>query len=534
MSVERSIAEILDRNVSLSLDCIDRMYMNLYQPRLQTAGGLVGFIHGRLNLPIASTAVLAPISNRFIGAMEARARGLGVPILTFPKGVRKDDIAAEHRRAFSAEEGVLFLGKAQEKCGVFRTERRHSTTTGAAYPWIVRSTAMVNHFYWYAVDEDFGPFFLKFGSYFPYTAKLCINGHEYLKRQAEKRGLEFRALDNGILSTEDPAALQAIADDLSHERIEALARKWLAVLPHPFTDDRAAGYGYDISILQAEFSRTLVLDRPVTGRSLFEEVIRENLDIGRPDHVQLIFNRRVTRQTPGRFRTRVITHGVIPSLHCDYKNTRIKIYHKEERALRIETTINDTRDFEIGKRLHNLPVLREVGFNANRRLLDVLHTSHDCAVGEDAFTSLNNPIHVGSQRVSALPFAQPRVRALLSALVLFSVQVRGFSNRDLRQFVAPLLGIDLSLMTQGRMTYDLRRLRLHGLIETIPHTHRYRVTDDGMRAALFYTRAYNRLLRPALSELNDPDSALPVSLRPAFDHVDRAMSRFIREAKLVA
>jgi hypothetical protein len=242
----------------------------------------------------------------------------------------------------------------------------------------------------------------------------------------------------------------------------------------------------------------------------------------------------VTRQTPGRFRTRVITHGVIPSLHCDYKNTRIKIYHKEERALRIETTINDTRDFEIGMRLHNLPVLREVGFNANRRLLDVLHTSHDCAVGEDAFTSLNNPIHVGSQRVSALPFAQPRVRALLSALVLFSVQVRGFSNRDLRQFVAPLLGIDLSLMTQGRMTYDLRRLRLHGLIETIPHTHRYRVTDDGMRAALFYTRAYNRLLRPALSELNDPDSALPVSLRPAFDHVDRAMSRFIREAKLVA
>jgi len=535
MSVERSIAEILDRNVSLSLDCIDRMYLNLYQPRLQTAGGLVGFIHGRLNLPIASTAVLAPISNRFIGAMEARARGLGVPILTFPKGVRKDDIAAEHRRAFSAEEGVLFLGKAQEKCGVFRTERRHSTTTGAAYPWIVRSTAMVNHFYWYAVDEDFGPFFLKFGSYFPYTAKLCINGHEYLKRQAEKRGLEFRALDNGILSTEDPAALQAIADDLSHERIEALARKWLAVLPHPFTDDdRAAGYGYDISILQAEFSRTLVLDRPVTGRSLFEEVIRENLDIGRPDHVQLIFNRRVTRQTPGRFRTRVITHGVIPSLHCDYKNTRIKIYNKEERALRIETTINDTRDFEIGKRLLNLPVLREVGFNANRRLLDVLHTSHDCAVGEDAFTSLNNPIHVGSQRVSALPFAQPRVRALLSALVLFSVQVRGFSNRDLRQFVAPLLGIDLSLMTQGRMTYDLRRLRLHGLIETVPHTHRYRVTDDGMRAALFYTRAYNRLLRPALSELNDPDSALPVSLRPAFDHVDRAMSRFIREAKLVA
>ena len=105
--------------------------------------------------------------------------------------------------------------------------------------------------------------------------------------------------------------------------------------PHPFTpQDRAAGYRYDISILQAEFSLTQVLDRPTTGRVFFEEVIRENLDIGRPDHVQLIFDRRITKQTPGRFRTRVIAEGVTPSLHIDYKRSRIKQYHKEGRALR--------------------------------------------------------------------------------------------------------------------------------------------------------------------------------------------------------
>ena len=218
------------------------------------------------------------------------------------------------------------------------------------------------------------PFFLKFCSYFPYNAKLCINGNHWAQRQAAKAGIGFTALDNGFAAIDDPAALQAICGRLGPDQVDALLRKWLAILPHPFTAaDRAAGYRYDISILQAEFSLTQMLDRPVTGRVFFEHVIRDNLDAGRPDQVSLVFDRRLIhgrkRTTPGRFRTRVITDSVTPSLHVDYKHATIKQYHKEGRALRTETTINDTRDFEIGKRLTNLPALREVGFSANRRLL---------------------------------------------------------------------------------------------------------------------------------------------------------------------
>ena len=144
-------------------------------------------------------------------------------------------------------------------------------------------------------------------------------------------------------------------------------------------------------------------------------MIRENLDIGRPDHVQLIFERRITKQTPGRFRTRVITEGVTPSLHIDYKRSRIKQYHKEGRALRTETTINDPHDFDIGKRLSNLPALRRIGFQANRRLLDVQRISQDCALGEDAFHGVNDPIEVDGQRASGLRFADVAVQALLGA-----------------------------------------------------------------------------------------------------------------------
>jgi hypothetical protein len=249
---------------------------------------------------------------------------------------------------------------------------------------------MVNHYYWYCLDRDFGPFFLKFCSYFPYNAKLCLNGHEYGKCQLLQEGVGYKALDNGFVSCDDRARLQTICDEWGPAQIDGLLHRWLARLPHPYTaEDRQAGYRYDLSILQAEFSLTQILDRPLSGRIFFEEIIRENLDLGRPDMVQLVFDRRVTKKTPGGFRTRVLTDGVIPSLHVNYKNSRIKQYFKQvpevaEVGARTETTINNPRDFYIGKRLCNLPALRQVGFPANRRLLEVERLSHDCAVGEEA------------------------------------------------------------------------------------------------------------------------------------------------------
>jgi len=291
----------------------------------------------------------------------------------------------------------------------------------------VKSTALVNHYYFYCLDHDFGPFFLKFCSYFPYNAKLCLNGHEYVKRQLELRQIDYQALDNGILSCADPKRLQALFHGLSGEKIESLLRKWLRLLPHPFTaKDRQAGYRYQLSILQLELSLTQVLDRPVSGRIFFEEVIRENLDIGRPKQIQLIFERWVTRGTPGPFRTRVITDGVIPSLHVDYKGTRSKQYHKEGRALRTETTINNTRDFYIGKSLRNLPALRQIGFQANRRLLQVEQISHDCLLSEEAFQKVNRPIQIDSQPGFRSPLRRSASTSLMERIIVVSTTPHWF------------------------------------------------------------------------------------------------------------
>ncbi len=497
MSIPKSVAETIENHVVLEVEGIDRMYLNVYQPKLQHGKGAFGFFRFHRGEAFATELVMSRMTRKFLASIERFVADNDVPMVSFAKGQRKDDVALAHYANFDQEEGVVFVGKAQEKASVPRTETRRHPESGQTYPWLVRSTAMVNHYYFYCIDKDFGPFFIKFCSYFPYTARLCINGHEYLKRQLSQQGIDFQPLDNGVLSCSDPKRAQAICDRLSAEKIDRLLRKWLRRLPHPFTPkDRQAGYRYDLSILQVEFALTQVLDQPVAGRVFFEQVIRENLDVGRPDKVQLIFNRRVNRNTPGRFRTRIITRDVVPSLHIDYKNTRIKQYHKEGRALRTETTINNTRDFGIGRRLQNLPALRQIGFQANRRLLDVQTISHDPALGETAFRQLVEPAEIDGQRTSGMRFGDPAVLALLLSLLPFRLLPQGFSNRALRKQYALLLGKQPDAITPGQMTYQLRRLRLRGFIRRIPKTHRYEVTEAGIRTAIFYVTGLSGIIRP--------------------------------------
>jgi len=160
--------------------------------------------------------------------------------------------------------------------------------------------------------------------------------------------------------------------------------------------------------------------------------------------------------------------------------------------------------------------------------------SHDCTLGEKAFQQLQAPVARDTQRAAALRFGDPRVLALLQVLILFSLQPEGFRNQHLREHYARLLGLDPTALTAGQLTYQLRRLRLHRLIERIPRSHRYRLTDFGLRAALFLSRLYARTIRPGLS-LTDPQ-ALPSGhgLQRAFKNLDQQIHTFCQEQKLAA
>jgi hypothetical protein len=539
MTVPRSVADVLADHVVLEVESIDPMYCNLYVPKLQHVNGVVWFFRGHLGMPFASSALMDPISKRFVASIHRFCRDHDVPMVDFVKGQRKDDVAHEYLARFTGEEGVLFIGRAQEKTPVFRTERRRNPETGASYPWIVSSTGVVNHFYVYALDAGLAPFFMKFSSYFPYTAKLCINGNEYAKRMAAKAGLGSEALDNGFASCDDPAALQRICDRLSPAKIDGLVRKWLRRRPHPFTAaDRAAGYRYDIFHPAGR-----LLPDPDAGPAGHRADLLRRGDPGesRPgpsgqgrSGLQPAHRHQRPAQNPGTVPDPGAHRRGHPSMHVDSENTKVKQYHKLDRDLRTETTINDSRDFGIGKRLCNLPALREVGFSANRRLLAVQRLTHDPVIGAYAISALTSPtLTPTGTRVPALPLDSPRTQALLAALIVFRLLPHGFRNRDLRAHLAPLLGTTADTMTAGQLSYDLRRLRHHGLVERVPGTHRYTIPDHGLHLALFLTRNHARVLHPGLSHILDPH-AIPTPIRRHLDRFTTATDDYARKHKFIA
>lgn len=534
-----TIDELLRQHVTLDVQSMDRIYLNGYVPNLQVPGQLVNFLCKHRGNTIPSPALLQRMGDLFVREVRCFAEEQGIRIVHFERGVRKDDVAAGYRQAFTATEGVVFIGVAQEKAQAFRAHKRsEGPMVGFDYS---RQSVCVNHYYFYLQDEDFGPAFLKVCSYAPFGIKICLNGHEWAKQQLRKAGIPFEALDNGFLSCPEPERLQAICDQLGVEQIQAFFDKWIARLPMPLTqEDREGGYRYRLSVWQVEISRTQVFSEPVRGREFFEEVIRENLDLGRPDRIQLVFERRVQKNTPGLSRTRVIQEGVAPSLHIQYKKCSVKQYFKAEapraegRALRTETTINDPTDLGVGKDISNLPYLQEIGREVNRRLLDVQRVSQDCTLSKESVDRVVQPtITPDGQRAPGLKFGDTRVMALLAALILFLHLTNGLTHHALRQHVAAYLGVDLSTYTPGQMTYDLRRLRLKGILWRVPKSHRYLVTPYGYKVALLFTKLNARVFRTTFASL-DQSEPIPRPLAEAFKEVDRQIDAIVDHAKLAS
>lgn len=522
-----SIPELLSGHVTLEVECLDRLYLNGYIGSLATSGGLVTFMREQLGKPIPSPVVLGQVSERFREAVKTMAERDGIPMFQFSHGEKKDDIANRIRKERGIRDGIVFIGVAQEKALAFQGKK-----INGRFEFRRDKTVYVNHYYFYIDDADFGPLFVKVCSYAPWGTKLCLNGHEWAKRQLEKKGISYEALDNGFLQCGDPEKLQEICDSLGPEDIDRMFRKWLKRLPLPLQPkDRAAGYDWGLSIWQMEVSLTQIFDRPLRGREFFEEIIRDNLDLGRPDRVQLVFERVVTKKTPGQFRTRVIQDGVHPSLHIQYKNFDLKQYFKEGRGCRTEGTFRNPKDFGVNKGLNNLPYLRKIGREINRRLLEVERVSHNSGLSGDSIQRVVQPtVTEDGEKAPSLKFGQPRVMALLLALTLFQHLIDGFHNRDLRALMAHLLGVTMEQYTGNQMTYDLRRLRLKGLIFRPPKTNRYFVTPYGWKVARLFSRLEARVFRPAMAMFTAKDAVLPFPLRQALDRVDSQLDRLIYEA----
>jgi hypothetical protein len=526
--------ELLDGHSVLDIECLDRIYLNAYVPILQSSGQVVAFMTQHLGMPIPSPALLEKIGTKFRRSVESYASSNGIPWVRFGKGDRKIDVMQPylHTQAGTGRSGVAAIGVAQEFQRVWSAYQRDTKTAAPQYTF-TKADRRVTCYYFYLWDEDLGPAFIKVCAYFPYPAKIWVNGHEWAKRQALKARIGFTELANGFASCDDPAGLQAICDRLQPGTIEVFAQRWLHRLPMPFgSRDRDAGYWWECSMRQVEVSRTIVFDAPRRARSFFEALIADNLDLGRPENVEIIFGRRVRCDTPGTFRTAIDRPVIDPDdkgvvVNIFYKHSRVKQYLKEGRAMRIETVINCPRDLACNARLPNLDELQAKARAVNGRILNAERAGQGTVLASPAFERIAHPsVTADGRRTPALRFGDPRVMALAGALCSTLLAATGITNKSLRALMTGLLAAPC---TGGQMTYDLRRLRLAGLIYRIEHTNRYVLTPDGTRFAVFYTKLHNRLLRPLMAA-DQPQA--PPELRQALRAIDQHVDDYINQARL--
>jgi hypothetical protein len=534
MAATVTVNDVLDGHVQLDIECLDRIYFNGYVPNLQVGGQVVSFMIAHLGYPIPSPAILEKIGAAFRKAVDHFAADNDIPVLRFSKDDRKIDVMRPYlaAQARTGRSGVAAIGTAQEFQNVFAAAQR---TGDNGVPWFsfFKADRRVTCFYFYVWDADFGPAFIKICTYFPYPIKVWLNGHEWAKRQAANAGIEFTELSNGFAATGDPAALQAICDRLGPGAVEVFFQRWMSRLPLPLTDaDRDAGYWWELSMRQIEVSRTLVFDAPRRARAFFEALVIDNLDLGRHDSVELIFTGRNERR--GRrpkiapvYKTKIVTRGTEVSVNAFYKHSRVKQYLKDGRALRVETVTNSPDDLGCHRRLRFLDELQAKARDVNRRLLDTERVGQSCVLASPAFERVALPtLTADARRAPALRFGDPRVMALVGALCVTLNAVVGFTNRSLRAQVTALLG---TRYTVNQMSYDLARLRHNGLIDRLPQTNTYVLTNEGQRVAIFYTKVHDRLLRPLLAADQPP---APPALRKALHTIDTHVVQYIDAARL--
>ena len=539
-----TVNDVLDGHKLLEIDCVDRVYLTLSVPTLVVGGQVVNFLTVHEHNPIPSPAQLDRRGQAFRRAVASFAEVNGIPVLSFagrrdksrpgvladsPWPERKIDrvMPLMRKAAATGRSQVVAIGVAQEYQRVF-TGTKDQTPTGAVWFSYNRTERWVTCYYFYVWDEGFGPAFIKVCAYFPYPGKIWVNGHEWAKRQALRAALPFKELSNGFASCEDPAALQKICDCLGSGHIQVFAERWWARLPLPFNRaDRQAGYWWDISMRQVEVAKTIVFTAPRHARAFFEALAADNLDIGRPDNMEIIFNRQVRCVTKGIFRTAVDRDNDGVVVNAFYRHSRIKTYLKDGRALRVETVINDAYDIGVLRRLEHFGELTAKAGDVNRRLMQIMRAGQDCVLASPAIERIAHPsVDAEGRRTPALRFGDPRVMALAGALSLTLSGACGITNKSLRALTARLLGASYS---PSQMTHDLRRLRLNGLIRRIDHTHTYALTPEGRRVAVFYTKLYNRLLRP-LAAADQPQA--PPALRQALTVIDRHVDDYIARARL--
>jgi hypothetical protein len=501
--------------------CFDRILLNGVIQVLQNPACVVGFLKEKRQAARVTPAYFRTISTDYHHFVQAFAEQRHVEVLMPPKGVRREEWVEPFYQQLQGQAGIAVILKARENARVAVSFPRQGDH-------VELLNRFVQQYYFYIQDRDFGRMFLRVCPYFPFSARLCLNGHEWLACRLRQEGIAFEQCANAFRSCADPARLQELSDQFSAADIEACGHRWLAQLVPFFTDRerRHQGFGYRLFVSQVEYCTNLIFEQRAALDRLHERLLDLNRSIGHPDKIALIFGRRITKHTDAGLKTQILDHDLgLPVIRSESKSSSIKQYARDNLVLRTETTSYHTPDLGVNKGVEHLPELRETMAAANDRYLDVQQDVLETFVDRGQLERLRQPtVSTSGRRTPGLKLDDPRLLAVLQALTCFALLAgRGrFRTTDLHATAAEALGKTTETYTLGQPRYDLAKLRGKGLVERVGGTQSYRLPAEGYRIAVLYLKLFHRIYAPLTAGIREPvpwDDRLPPECRASLDRV---------------
>jgi DNA-binding transcriptional ArsR family regulator len=537
--VERFL-QLFARFVDFAYAIWDRIVLRGYYEALQRPENIVYFFREICGVRCITPKVLARRTEQYCRWVEGYAQRRDIPILSAPKGVRKEDFVARHYERFHRDEGVVVILKSMEQASSFVSyEPRFRPPSGDDYRLIKRAAAKrFLHYYFYIMDPVMGPMSLRVGTYLPFTLGCFMNGHSYLAQRLRLAGVRFRKEDNAIVSCADREELGRLVLALDDRLLRERADYWAWRLAPSFTprERRMCKLHYQWSVAQIEFAHDVIFRRRAPLRSLFRRATEIGVALGGATQTRQIFGRRIDRRYRGKLETVLERRDEgHPVLRAYYQTSYVKQYEKGDRLLRTETCLNDTYHLHVGRKLENLPALKEQLAATTERYLAQQAELLDSTVDTGAFAKLAQPIEIGRRRVPGIKLHDDRVIRLLDTLLYTGGLLGDWTTRDLHARLLARHRLTETDYTIDQLRYDLRKLRAHGLVERIGKSRRYRLTSEGIRLGVLLVKARDRLLGPIISLRVGPKakrSVNPSHVEAALRNVDKALDTLCDELGL--
>lgn len=524
--------------------CFDRVVITGYLDFLQNEKNVVYFFHDVLKVPVITKEVLRRRTNDYVQWVQAYARNRKIPLIWVPRDnqgklLKHEEVVgpALERARRAGRFGVYFVLMSKERGRSFRSVQLRRATADPNYRMIRPEYLHFRHYYFYIYDPVLGALALRVASFIPFAVCAYLNGHEFIARRLQAKKLSSTQQDNAFTAVENPKALQSIANALSSQLIAKRLNYWAFILGPKFSaKERLAckGLGRSWFIQQLEYCLNVVFKRNWPIRHIFERSCELSLYSFTAHRIGQLFGQRLTRRHRGKLQTVVedIGHGR-HVFRAYWKNGFLRQYEKWRTYLRMELLSNHLPDLKLNKDLKGLDQIRKVchdildRFAANQAVNLNVHGQFDL------LARLAKPVQFKKSKIAGIRLDQVRMMRLLQIFLGRAAgALGGWNAKELRSAILDTFELKPTQYSPAALRYDLRKLRAHGLIERIPHSHRYRLSAKGQKVAILMTllrkRIYGPLAASAFVHKPAAEPLPPTPIEKAYRKADQALEELVQ------